>query len=205
MRYKIYYQESGSSQFSDDSRHINQSLKKNIKPVNTDKLLIKLREHKMMLDKELGPDTWAFTGSSAVIVYGLSENVDITEIPEPNDINIIYQTDLSSVNFEKVGDYKPSKQSKHKSTIFTNPFTNEDLDIIAVKKLLKNTAMGLPLAKVQIMNNIYKDLENGQVIGNDLIKALVLDKVLEKNPTIDGKLPPAPKNEYNLPVIPLYT
>ena len=197
MRYKIYYQDSGASPL--EPSRIPHKKKNNTAPVDSHKLMIKLKEHKDILDKELGVDKWAYTGSCAVIAYGLSEEVDISKIPEPNDINVIYETDLSHVNLTKVGDYQKDRGSKYSSTVFYNSKTDEELDIIPVKKLLKNNINGLPLAKLYIMNNIYKDLENGPVIGTDLIKSLALDEVKKKNPNIDGDIPKK-ENEFELPV-----
>ena len=190
MRYRIYYQEAGTPikqqvPISTTSPRIRPSpLRRQNFPIDTDSLIRKLNEQKRMLDSSLGPDNWAFTGSSAVILYALSNNVELTGLTTPNDTDVIYKSDLNEIRIPFIGDYTREQQTLERSAKFVNR-ENESIDVILLKKLRKNNIMGLPVINLKFLLNQYKDPLSGIRTEVDNVKIRVLENVLNNNPNID--------------------
>ena len=183
MRYRINYQEAGSTM---QPSPVQPSL---VQPspttsIDTNLLIRKLNEQKRLLDSALGPDNWAFTGSSAVILYALANNVSLTGLTTPNDTDVLYKSDLNEIRIPYIGDYRREQQTLERSAKFVNG-SNESIDVLLLKKLRKNTIMGLPVINLKFLLDQYRDPLSGVRTEVDNVKIRVLENVLVNNPNVD--------------------
>jgi hypothetical protein len=161
MKYKIYYQEAGG--------------------VNMDALLVRINEYKVLFDSYIGENNWAFTGSVAVIIHGHYNSIDMTDVSEPNDFDIIFESDQNQVMITNIGDFVRVQDTLEKSVTFRNTVTNETFDLGIVKKLTKTIVGGYPLMNANILLYNYDDPMAGRRNTDDMKKIRVLKEVVEIN------------------------
>jgi hypothetical protein len=178
MRYRINYQEAGSTMQPSPVQPSPTT------SIDTNLLIRKLNEQKRLLDSALGPDNWAFTGSSAVILYALANNVGLTGLTTPNDTDVLYKSDLNEIRIPYIGDYRREQQTLERSAKFVNG-SNESIDVLLLKKLRKNTIMGLPVINLKFLLDQYRDPLSGVRTEVDNVKIRVLENVLVNNPNVD--------------------
>lgn len=182
MRYRINYQEAGSPMRQPSP--LRRGSPRQTSSIDTNALINKLNEQKRVLDSSLGPDNWAFTGSSAVILYALANNVELTGLTTPNDTDVLYKSDLNEIRIPFIGDYRREQQTFERSAKFVNS-VNESIDVLLLKNLRKNTVMGLPVINLKFLLSQYRDPLSGVRTEVDNVKIRVLENVLAKNPDVD--------------------
>jgi len=183
MRYRINYQEAGST-IQPSPVQPSPVQPSPTTSIDTNLLIRKLNEQKRLLDSALGPDNWAFTGSSAVILYALANNVSLTGLTTPNDTDVLYKSDLNEIRIPYIGDYRREQQTLERSAKFVNG-SNESIDVLLLKKLRKNTIMGLPVINLKFLLDQYRDPLSGVRTEVDNVKIRVLENVLVNNPNVD--------------------
>ena len=63
---------------------------------------------------------WAFTGSSALVIYASDYPSLISKLKKPNDIDIIVETDDMHINLRSIGNYRIQQTTLEKTATFIN-------------------------------------------------------------------------------------
>ena len=160
MKYYIEYQNGGSTK----------------EAIDINNLIQNMRNHIELFDSYFGENKWAFTGSYAVVFYANKYRPDLLQVLDnPNDIDIIVETDERYIMHKSIGNYINQNNTLVKSSTFTNE-QNESIDVLYEKKIKKVDIDGIPLISIDIIHDRYSDFfarsndQNKQMVVGEIMK-----------------------------------
>lgn len=136
---------------------------------------------------------WAFTGSSALVIYASDYPSLISKLKKPNDIDIIVETDDMHINLRSIGNYRIQQTTLEKTATFINE-KNESIDVLYEKKIKKNDEEeikkdDIPLININFLYHSYDDLDR----PDDRVKQKVLNEIKKIRTTAAAAAEPEPE------------
>lgn len=117
---------------------------------------------------------WAFTGSSALVIYASDYPNLISKLKKPNDIDIIVETDDMHIPLRPIGNYRIQQTTLEKTATFINN-ENESIDVLYEKKIKKIEKDNIPLININFLYHSYDDLGR----PDDRVKQEVLNEIIK--------------------------